>query len=219
MKTSILILISLFASLKVSAREIRVIYFQGEHDAPREAFLYGSSGNFVKIKLPRYNSSDAFELPDNGEQFIFLPQQLPPETPPPSDAPVVNIPLNWKLTFLLVMTDPDNSVLPIKTQPINASATVFAPGEIYWINLTEITVGGKVGEANLLVKPRSVKVTSSPKTESGDFPVLIDCVASGTTDRRWLLRQTWRHNPTVRQVVFIQPLDAPRIASLYTISF
>jgi len=220
MKTTILILIFMLSILSLSAeRVIRVIYYQGPGDAPREAYLYGTSGNFAKVKLPRHNTSDAVELPDNGEQFILLPQELPPETLPPIDAPTVTIPSDWELSVLLVLTDSNNPVLPIKVQPINASASVFGPGEIYWVNLTEIAVGGMIGDTKLVVKPRSVKITGSPKTESGDYPVLIDSVTPGTNTRRWLVRQTWRHSPNARQIVFIQPLDPPRIASLYTVTF
>jgi len=220
MKTTISILIFMLSVLSLSAeRVIRVIYFQGPSDAPREAFLYGTTGNFAKVKLPRHNTSDEVVLPDSGEDFVLLPRELPPETLPPSNAPKVKIPIDWELSVLLVLSDSSNPVLPLKVQPINASDSVFGPGEIYWVNLTEIAIGGMVGDTKLVVSPRSVKITSSPKKERGDYRVLIDCVTPGESKRRWLVRQTWRHAPTARNIVFIQPLDPPRIASLYTVSF
>lgn len=214
----------LLTPLILGAREVRLIYYKGPSEAPREAFLYGASGQFVQVRLPRSNASDAYELPDNGENFILLPEelpptQLPPEVPLPAGAPIVNIPLDWSLTLLLVIEDKSNPIFPVKVQPINASDSVFGPGQTYWINLTDIFVGGTVGDTRMVIKPRSMVITEPPREDRGDYKVVIDSVTPGENKRRWLVRQTWRHSPEARQLVFIHPLEPPRIASLYSISF
>lgn len=195
------------------------MYYQGAEDAPTKAFLYGMSGKYIEIPFPRSNMSDAFEIPDDGEDFLLLPEILAEDEDPPTDAPRVRIPNNWTHTALLLAPDKDNSVLPVRAQPINASASVFGLGEILWINLTDIAVGGQIGDRKLLLKPQSSELMKAPKGERGDYSVVIDCVVPGERKLRWLVRQTWRHNPNARQLVFVQPLEPPRIASLYSVSF
>lgn len=220
MKQLLLCLTLLLSALGASAeRTVRLLYFQAPPDAPRKAFLYGSSGQYVDVRFPRWNLSDKVTLPDSGEQFILLPEPLAEDEPPPASAPRILIPLGMELTVLLIFPDANNPILPIRVQTINASASVFGPGELYWVNLTDIAVGGMIGERKLLMKPRSTQIMQAPKQENGDYPVLIDCATPGENKRRWLVRQTWRHNANARQLVFIQPLDAPRIASLHSVTF
>ena len=220
MKQLFLSLTLLLLTLSATAeRTVRILYYQAPQDAPREAFLYGSSGKHVDVRFPRWNLSDKITLPDSGEDFILLPQLLAEDVPPPVNAPRIRIPLNWELTVLLILPDANNPILPVRVQTINASASVFSPGELYWVNLTDIAVGGMIGESKLLMKPRSTQILKAPKQENGDYPVLIDCATPGESKRRWLVRQTWRHNSNARQLVFVQPLDPPRIASLHSVTF
>jgi len=220
MKQLLLSLTVLLLTLSASAeRKVRILYYQAPQGAPREAFLYGSSGQYVDVRFPRWNLSDKVTLPDSGEQFILLPEQLAEDVQPPAGAPRIHIPLGWELTVLLILPDANNPVLPVRVQTINASASVFGPGELYWVNLTDIAVGGLIGESKLLMKPRSTQIMKAPKQENGDYPVLIDCATPGENKRRWLVRQTWRHNSNARQLVFVQPLDPPRIASLHSVTF
>ncbi|MDQ8208404.1 hypothetical protein QEH52_12850 [Coraliomargarita sp. SDUM461003] len=46
--------------------------------------------------------------------------------------------------------------------------------------------------------------------------VKLDSVEDDIESRRWLMRQTWRHHPNVRRVVFAFPLPAPRTVKLYS---
>lgn len=221
MKTFLLLpffLIAL-ATLVSAERVVRSIYYQGADDAPRKAFLYGVSGKHVEVAFPRMNISDAVELPDAGEQFFLVPEILPKDEAIPKNAPRVSIPKSWTLSALLISKDVANSVLPVQAFPINMSESVFKPGEMLWINLTDITVGGKIGDAKLILMPKATKLLKAPKGERGDFPVLIDCLIPGDKKTRWLVRQTWRHNPDARQLVFIQSLEPPRIATLHSVSF
>jgi hypothetical protein len=200
-------------------RNVRVIYHGAPANAPEKAFLYGASGKFAPVDLRRYEVTENIALPDNGEQFILLPKMLPADKPAPANAPKVTIPVDWDLCVLLVITDPSNKTFPIRIQPVNASASVFAPGEIYWVNLSEIAVGGKVGEQNLLLKPKTTVLMPAPKKEKGDFYVKLDSLTRGEEKSRWFVRKSWRHNARTRQIVFVIPKDPPELAALYVVSF
>jgi hypothetical protein len=212
------ILIAL-ATLASAERVVRSIYYQGSEDAPRKAFLYGVSGKHVEVTFPRSNISDAVKLPDGGENFFLVPEVLPEDGVIPKNAPRVGIPKAWTLSALLISKDASNPVLPVRATPVNMSDSVFKPGEMLWINLTDITVGGRIGDTKLLLKPKSNGLLKTPKSERGDYPVVIDCLIPGDKKTRWLVRQTWRHNPRARQLVFVQPLEPPRIATLHSVSF
>jgi hypothetical protein len=214
--SSVLSALATFASAE---RVVRSIYYQGSDDAPRKAFLYGVSGKHVEVNFPRSNISDAVELPDGGEIFSLLPAILPEDGAIPKNAPQVGIPKDWKLSALLISKDEGNPVLPVRATPVNMSDSVFRPGEMLWINLTDIMVGGKIGDTKLLLKPKGTELLKAPKSERGDYPVVIDCLIPGDKETRWLVRQTWRHTPRARQLVFVQPLEPPRIATLHSVSF
>jgi len=205
--------------LNAAERMVRTIYYRGAEEAPRKAFLYGLSGKYIEVPFPRSNISDAMKLPDGGGEFILMPKILAEGEEFPTDAPRVLIPTNWDLTALLISPDPANKQFPIRAQPVNASPSVFGPGEMLWINLSQITVGGQIGNRKLLLKPDTSELMKSPATEGGDYPVYIDCVVPGERKLRWLVRQTWRHLPTARQLVFVQPLPPPQIATLHSVAF
>lgn len=218
---TILTLMSLyFLTGSLSAkRTFQVIYYPAPASAPKQAVMYGESRQFCPVNLTRYNLSDKQNLPDNGEIFALLPQQIKADEIVPQTAPRFQIPSTWERCVLLISHDPNNTSLPIKVHPINASASVFGPGECYWINLSDAMLGGRIGEQTLLVKPRSTTITSSVAKTISDYPVLIDCALPGDEKRRQLVRQIWRHNPRLRKLVFIQPMDPPRVASLYCADF
>ena len=200
-------------------RTFQVIYYPAPASAPKQAVMYGESGQFSPVKLTRFNLSNKQKLPDNGETFALLPRQINTDETLPQTAPRFQIPSAWEQCVLLISHDPNNTSLPIKVHPINASASVFGPGECYWINLSDAMVGGTIGEQTLLVKPRSMTITSAAAKTISDYPVLIDCALPGDQQRRQLVRQTWRHNPRMRKLVFIQPMDPPKVASLYCADF
>lgn len=211
-------------STSSAARVARILYYGASSDAPQSAFVYqnrmGSPsvavGEPQEVGLPRHNFTKSFDLHNGKLKLSFLPSLLAEDAELPEAAPSVTIPKKWEKVLLLVFQDPSNSVMPIRVKALNASDDVFGPGELLFINYSQISIFGLIGEQKLLVHPKQMKVVSAPIAKMGEYQVKLDSVEDDIESRRWLMRQTWRHHPNVRRVVFAFPLPAPRTVKLYS---
>lgn len=202
----------------------RILYYGAPADAPKSAFAYQARQETqeqaiqepLEVQLPRHNFSRSVELAGGRVQLTFLPSVLPEDSPIPQAAPSVMIPKQWTKVLILVFADPSNPVLPIRLKAVNANDDVFGPGDLLFINYSKISIFGLVGDQKLLVHPEKMKVVTDPIPEMGEYQVKLDSVEDNIESRRWLMRQTWRHHPEVRRVVFAIPLPAPRTVKLYS---
>lgn len=194
----------------------RILYYGAPADAPKNAFVYQAGKTAQEVALKRHNFSKSFDLAGGDLRLSFLPSLLPEGVPFPQAAPSLDIPKQWKKVLILVFSDPSNPIMPIRLKALNANDNVFGPGEMLFINYSEISIFGLVGEKKLLLHPETTEVISNPIPKKGEYQVKLDSVDSEVESRRWLMRQTWRHQPSVRRVVFVLPLPAPRTVKLYT---
>lgn len=217
LKTVLLVSFYILATGSAHAdRVARILYHGAPAAAPKNAYVHQSGKEAQEVVLGRHNFSKSFDLAGGDLRLSFLPEPLPPGVPFPEAAPVLNIPKQWKKVLILVFPDPSNPIMPIRLKAINANDDVFGPGELLFINYSKISIFGLLGEKKLLVHPEQMKVISSPIPEKGEYQVKLDSVEDDIESRRWLMRQTWRHQPSVRRVVFALPLPAPRTVKLYT---
>jgi hypothetical protein len=191
------------------------MYYGASKAAPKTAFSYDQSGASQAVKLGRHHFSDSFEIPSGDVVLKFVPKQLPDNQPVPETAPQLKIPKKWKKVLIMVSEDSGNAVLPIALNAIDASDNVFGPGELLFINFTDIGIFGVVGDKKLILKPNTSALISSPAQKREDYYVQLDSVESTIETRRWLLRQQWRHQPKQRYVVFVLPMPKPRVAKIY----
>lgn len=223
LKAICLVILCAFASLSVHAdRVARILYYGASKSAPKSSFVYTGKGDSFSLKKPqevsleRHNFSKSFDLAQGAISLGFLPQKLPKNELFPALAPSVSIPKGWKKVLILVFEDLGNPIMPIRLKAIDASDDVFAPGELLFINYSEASIFGLVGDKKLLLKPQTTVLVSDPVKKKGSYKVKLDSVQETIETRQWLLRQSWRHEPDVRRVVFVFPLPAPRVAKLYT---
>lgn len=217
LKTSLIVASCFFAALSVHAdRVVRILYYDAPTDAPKSAFMYQGGEEAQQVSLPRRNFSKSFNLVEGDLRVSLLPAALPEDTPVPEAAPSINIPKDWEKVLILAFPDPSNQILPIRLKALDASDDVFGPGELLFINFAEVSIFGLVGEHKLLLHPETIKVISHPIPERGEYQIKLDSVKGDIESRRWLMRQTWRHQPNVRRVVFVLPLPAPRTVRLYS---
>lgn len=197
-------------------RLARILYHGAPVDAPKNAFVYQKNKAPQEVVLERRNFSKSFELAGGDLRLAFMPSVLPEGAVFPVEAPALVIPKQWKKVLILVFHDPTNPIMPIRLQALNANDNVFGPGELLFINYSDISIFGLVGEKKLLLHPETTEVVSHPIPKMGEYQVKLDSVENDIESRRWLMRQTWRHQPKVRRVVFVLPLPAPRTVKLYT---
>ncbi|BDS05909.1 hypothetical protein NT6N_09490 [Oceaniferula spumae] len=198
-------------------RPVRILYFQSPADSPEEAYLYAGPKMIGQTELPRYNFSKTFEIPNakNKIRLTFLPKPLEEGQKIPRGAPSVIIPTQWQKVLLLVSENKNNSTMPIKVTAINASNNVFGPGSIYMMNLSQLRIGGTIGDQKIDLQPRTVKIVKNPSNTNGVYPTKLYSVHKpGDTPQRFI-RQMWGHDNQERKVLFILPKPAPQHATYY----
>ncbi|MGJ8641916.1 MAG: hypothetical protein ACSHX9_00795 [Luteolibacter sp.] len=196
-------------------RPVQILYFRAEADAPTKANLYIGESFVVETELPRGNFSETFDIPKGNVSLKFLPGLLEDGKKAPKAAPVVNISEKWQKVLLLVFENKKNSVMPIRVQAIDASDNVFGPGSVYMINFSEVAVAGTVGDKQLRLLPKDVKILKNPVSENGYYPTKLDKYVKGEEKPQRFIRQMWGHDAEVRQVLFILPKPAPLHATYY----
>ncbi|MGJ8650352.1 MAG: hypothetical protein ACSHX4_08325 [Opitutaceae bacterium] len=196
-------------------RPVRILYYQAPSGAPTEANIYVGAAPLGKIDLPRSNFSGTFEIPRGDILLSFLPAPLGPQEKMPERAPAAKIPETWDKVLLLVFENDRNPIMPIRVQPINASDDVFGPGSIYMVNFSDIGIAGAIGDKELQLKPKSVKIIKDPIPQNGFYNAKLDAyIGKGEKPRRFI-KQMWQHEQNTRQILFIFPRPAPRYATYY----
>ena len=198
-------------------RTVRVLYYGAPKDSNlQQAFLYGGLTESMPVTLNRSNFSEQIPIPEELEVLRVLPEPLGEDEVFPKGTPSVSIPTTWADTLLIFFHDSANEVMPIRIAKINASAGVFNSGELYWINMSEVFVGGTVGGTELRIAPKKTVIMKCP-TEESECAVKLDFVVQGENSRRSLIRQMWSINKQTRQVVFILNRPAPQMAGYYVL--
>ncbi|CAA7183579.1 Unannotated, partial [Lentimonas sp. CC8] len=205
LKVAFLVALSIFAIMSAHAdRVARILYYGAPKSAPKTSFVYTAQGegysrrNPQEVALERHNFSKSFLLAKGAIRLGFLPQRLPERAVFPDEAPSLSIPASWSKVLILVFEDPNNPIMPIRVEAIDASDNVFGPGELLFINYSEASIFGMVGDKKLLLKPQTTVLLSEPAKEKGSYRVKLDSVKDTIETRQWFLRQSWRHEPEVR---------------------
>jgi hypothetical protein len=163
----------------------------------------------VPVELVKLNLSAPLRVKEtDGKLFAAdLPEQLQDERLT-TDACGVALNPRWSRVVLIIFAN-TAAGRPFRIHAINASPDVFPKGGVHLANLTNSRVLGRLGIRTIQVESASMVLVQPPTEKNGDYPVAIDCVATGSEQVRPLLRGTWRREPDARQLVFIVP-DADR---------
>ncbi|MDQ8196179.1 hypothetical protein QEH59_17215 [Coraliomargarita sp. SDUM461004] len=173
------------------------MYYDAPDSAPKDAFIYQGDEAAGRVPLPRRNFSKPFELAEGALRVSLLPAALAEGVSIPEQAPAIQIPKEWDKVLILAFPDPNNPIFPIRLKALDASDDVFGPGELLFINFAEVSIFGMVGEQKLLLHPETIQVISHPIPDKGEYQIKLDSVKNDIESRRWLMRQTWRHQPKV----------------------
>lgn len=197
-------------------RLVKVMFYGAPAGAADKAYVYQRGGDPQEVTLDKYNFSDSIELKKETAQIAFLPHMLSEDEPVPTGAPVVKVPPSWNRILILVSEDKGNKVMPIKMLPINASQGAFGSGEVAFMNFSEMTVFGKVGDKKLVSKPRSKEVVKSPASSMETYMVVLDTYKDSIEKRRRLVQQKCQFNPAARVLTLVLPMPPPRMVKLYS---
>ena len=187
---------------KAPEHTCRILFLDGPDDAPQKLQLFDGT-KCREVDLPRMNFSRVYQLPGGPLNLRLLPAPPADPTKIPPGAPGVAVAETMTDFYLLVTSDPANTIAPVRMQVINAGTDKLKPGQTLWFNLTKYPVGGTLGTETLKIQPNARTILDAPTTGSGDYPVKIFYHIPGD-ERLYPLCQTkWRHDPRRRCVAFI----------------
>jgi hypothetical protein len=215
LKTAFLSVILLISCSASAERVARIMYYGASKAAPKTAVAYDENGGSQAVELNPHHFSDSVEIPSGDIVLHFVSKELSDDQLIPEAAPRLKIPKEWKKVLIMVSEDLENAVFPISLNAIDASDDVFGPGEILFINFSEIGIFGMIGDKKLVLKPKTTALISNPASKKEDYYVQLDSVEGTIDTRRWFLRQRWRHQPEQRYVAFVIPIPKPRVAKIY----
>jgi hypothetical protein len=185
-----------------SERTCRILFLDGPDDAPEKLQLFDGT-KCREVDLPRMNFSKVYQLPGGLLKLRLLPAPPADPTKVPPEAPGVIVAAGITDFYLLVTSDPANTIAPVRMQVINAGADKLKLGQTLWFNLTKNPVGGTLGSETLKIESEARVILDAPTTGSGDYPVNLFFRIPGNEHLYPLCETKWRHDPRSRSVAFI----------------
>ena len=191
----------------------RILFLDGPDNAPEKLQLFDGTKS-REVDLPRMNFSKVYQLPAGPLELRLLP--APPADPAklPPGAPTAAVAGDIADFYLLVTSDPANTVAPVRMQVINAGADKLKPGQMLWFNLTRNPVAGTLGSEKLTIQPGTRATLNAPATGNQDYQVNLSFRIPGNPRIYPLCETKWRHDPRSRSVAFIiteQGSRSPRV--------
>jgi len=204
LKLSLLLLLLPAAALagKAPNHTCRILFLDGPDNAPEKLHLFDGAKS-REVDLPRMNFSKVYQLPSGRLNLRLLPAPLNDPARVPPGAPSVTVAEDVTDFYLLVTSDPANTVAPVRMQLINANADHLTPGQMLWFNLTNKPVGGTVGSEHLAIGPETRVTLKPPANGNEDYPVNLSFRIPGDERIYPLCETKWHHDPRSRSVVFI----------------
>jgi hypothetical protein len=210
-------LLSTFSHAAEKTRTCRGLFLARPANAPEKLFLHDGT-NLQEIELGSMSFSPIYPIAQYATSIAILTKRpANPADPVPNAAPRASIPADCQDFYLILTSDPKNTIAPVKLQIINANATQFGAGKMLWFNLTEHRVLGKVGERELKLGAMSRLILDAPISENRDYAVSIYFVPSGQKQPEPLCETRWIHDPRSRSVLFVMQETgaiAPRIIGI-----
>ena len=198
----LLLLTSIAWSQKPEDHTCRILFLNGPDTAPEKLILFDGVGA-QEVELPRLNLSPVYKL-RSGDLSLHLLKNIPSDPKAiPEGAPSVNVPAGTGDFYLILTSDPSNTVVPVHAQVVNATGNQLGRGEMLWFNLTQKTIAGQVGTEKVVLKPSSRTVVKAPANVKEDHAVDLYFRLPDDDFVYPLCKTRWRHDPQVRKLVFI----------------
>jgi hypothetical protein len=195
-------------------RTCRIFYMDPPRDAPREAYLFDGT-NSQKVSLPSMNFSEVINLPPGEIILGMTPEKILSKEDFPSTAPSTSIPADARNIYLLVGSDADNQIMPVKLQAYHIVED-FEPGKTLWINLIDQIIMAELGSQSLSIPPFGRVISAPPLDEAGYFRARFFYQPQGTNEPLPIMNKSWWFDPNSRNVGFIVYTKA-RFPKIFTV--
>jgi hypothetical protein len=187
---------------KPQQRTCRILFLNGPDSAPDTLHLYDGTRS-QEVDLPRLNLSKVYDLPSGPLALCLLKNPVTDPKNLPENAPRAVVAETMLDLYLLVTSDPANTIAPVRIQVINANVDQLKAGQILWFNLTEQDIGGIVGSQKLLLRAQSRSVMDAPTSKSEGYAVNLSYRRAGNESLYPLCETQWQHDPRSRSLAFV----------------
>ncbi len=183
-------------------RACRIIFPDRPRDAPTEVYLFDGTAS-RKVELPNMNFSEVIRLPSGklvlgmADAPVAKPDQIPP------GAPTAEIANNVGDFYLIVVSDPDNKVLPLRILPVDAGDERPEPGQTLWINLSERAISGTLGNESIDVPAGARVLAKAPLPVSGYYKAEFLFRAKDETSFQPVMNKSWWFDAKSKNLGFI----------------
>jgi hypothetical protein len=183
-------------------KSVRLLFLGAPDGAPETLHLFDGTGS-QEVELPQMNLSPVYQLPSGPLVVRLLPSAIDKPEDVPSGAPSASVGEAITDLYILVSSDPQNKVAPVKMQVIDVNASKFRRGQMLWFNLTANQVGGQMGDQKLALAPNSRKIVDAPASRSEDYNVNLSFRMPGNERLYPLCETKWLHDTRSRTVFFV----------------
>jgi hypothetical protein len=198
-------------------RTVRILFLNAPQTAPKTAHLHDGESSQL-VDLPRMNLSAIYRVPAGPLNLRLLDKVTEDPKQIPANAPTAQIPETMGDAYLLCISDPANTVLPLRIEVVDAGMERFRDGMMLWFNLTPHDVGGMLGKEKIRIKPHSRELVNAPVTEPDSYPVIMLHMIKGDEQVHPICETRWMHDPKTRQLVFVYTETGRRLPRIVGIS-
>lgn len=198
-------------------RDVRMLFINAPQSAPKIAHLHDGKSS-QSVDLPRMNLSKVYKVPSGPLSLRLLDKVIEDPKQIPANAPTALIPETMGDAYLICFSDPENSVIPIRMEVIDAGKEKFRDGMMLWFNLTPHVIGGMLGKQKIQLKPHERLLVDGPVDETDSYPVILLHLIKGQDEVFPICETRWMHDPKTRQLVFVYTETGRRLPRIIGIS-
>ncbi len=149
-----------------------------------------------------FNLSAVYKISSNTTRLLLLPSQVDNPKDISPEAPTVEIPTEFTNILLLISSNPENKIAPVKQTVINLN---FKISQTLWINRSDKTIEAKLGEQVLSIEPDSSKIIDAPlgnqsTPASGYFEASFTYKVQGSDVTSLISEQQWWYDANSRHL-------------------
>lgn len=154
------------------------------------------------------NLSPVYKLAQGANRLKLLSAKAEDPEGVSPDAPSLEIPEDHTDLVLLVLSDPDNRIAPVRMEAVNLSDENFKIGRTLWMNRTDKAIEAKLGNQTLSLGPVSSKIVDAPLSDkgvatSGYYVATFTYQAEPDGAFEPITEQQWWHDANSRHLGFI----------------
>jgi hypothetical protein len=190
------------------ARTCRIVFLNAPDDAPAKLHLFDGKKS-REVELPNFNFSPVYPLPSGGLILRLLPAEVSDPAQVSTDAPSLAVPETVTDFFIIVSSDPENKIAPVKMEILDA--TKLGKGRLLWSNLSPNTFDGQIGSEKLELAANSTLILEPPASKNEDYAVSVSFRMPDDERPRPLVDTKWRQASDGRTVVFVIQKEGARI--------